>query len=61
MLGRFLLVVFCLLGGLAVVPVSAHEGHDHDKPAPLNLPVAPRVIAVTPEIELVGVVSGKGR
>ena len=42
-------------------PALAHEGHDHDKPAPLNLPVAPRVIAVTPELELVGVSSGKDR
>jgi cobalt-zinc-cadmium efflux system membrane fusion protein len=39
----------------------AHEGHDHDKPAPLNLPIAPRVIAVTPDYELVGVVSGNDR
>lgn len=47
-----------LLGaGLA----DAHEGHDHDKPPPLNLPVAPRVVAVTPELELVGVLSGKDR
>jgi branched-subunit amino acid transport protein len=42
-------------------PVSAHEGHDHDNPAPLNLPVAPRVVAVTPDYELVGVVSGGER
>lgn len=42
-------------------PAVAHEGHDHDKPAPLNLPVAPRVIAVTPDLELVGVSSGKDR
>jgi hypothetical protein len=42
-------------------PAMAHEGHDHDKPAPLNLPVAPRVIAVTPDLELVGVSSGKDR
>jgi cobalt-zinc-cadmium efflux system membrane fusion protein len=41
--------------------VAAHEGHDHDKPAPLNLPVAPRVVAVTPEYELVGVLSGEQR
>lgn len=40
---------------------NAHEGHDHDKPPPLNLPVAPRVLAVTPELELVGVLSGKNR
>jgi len=39
----------------------AHEGHDHDKPAPLNLPVAPRVVAVTPDYELVGVLSGEQR
>jgi membrane fusion protein, heavy metal efflux system len=41
--------------------VAAHEGHDHDKPAPLNLPVAPRVVAVTPDYELVGVLSGEQR
>jgi cobalt-zinc-cadmium efflux system membrane fusion protein len=40
---------------------AAHEGHDHDKPAPLNLPVAPRVVAVTPDYELVGVLSGEQR
>ena len=61
MFGRRRFVVFCLLGGLAIPPVSAHEGHDHDSPAQLNLPVAPRVVAVTPELELVGVVSGQGR
>lgn len=61
MFGRLLLVVLSFLGGLAAAPVSAHEGHDHDKPAALNLPVAARVIAVTPELELVGVVSGQGR
>ena len=41
--------------------VVGHEGHDHDKPAPLNLPVAPRVVAVTPDYELVGVLSGEQR
>jgi hypothetical protein len=41
--------------------VAAHEGHDHDKPPPLNLPVAPRVVAVTPDYELVGVLSGEHR
>ena len=40
---------------------AAHEGHDHDKPAPLNLPIAPRVVAVTPDYELVGVLSGEQR
>jgi hypothetical protein len=44
-----------------MAPTSAHEGHDHDKPAPLNLPIAPRVVAVTPDYELVGVVSGDKR
>lgn len=39
----------------------AHEGHDHDKPATLNLPTAPRVLAATPDFELVGVLSGKDR
>ena len=41
--------------------IRAHEGHDHDKPPPLNLPVAPRVVAVTPDYELVAVLSGKQR
>jgi hypothetical protein len=41
--------------------VSAHDGHDHDAPVPLNLPVAPRVVAVTPDYELVGVLSGEHR
>src|SRR5262249_1411101 len=40
---------------------SAHEGHDHDTPPALNLPVAPRVVAVTPDYELVGVLSGRDR
>lgn len=46
-----------LAGGSAF----AHEGHNHDGPPPLNLPVAPRVTAVTPDYELVGVVSGEQR
>lgn len=46
--------------GIGLV-AHAHEGHDHDKPPPLNLPVAPRVIAVTPDLELVGVLSGADR
>jgi cobalt-zinc-cadmium efflux system membrane fusion protein len=41
--------------------VAAHEGHDHDKPPPLTLPIAPRVTAVTPDYELVGVLSGTTR
>jgi biotin carboxyl carrier protein len=48
-----------VLGPSAVV--LGHEGHDHDKPPPLNLPIAPRVTAVTPDYELVGVLSGEGR
>jgi hypothetical protein len=44
-----------------VATASAHEGHDHDKPVPLNLPVAPRVVAVTPDYEVVGVLSGEQR
>ena len=58
-------VIAFLLGVSLVVcagsVVHAHEGHDHDKPPPLNLPVAPRVVAVTPDFELVGVVSGNDR
>ncbi|MDO9384597.1 MAG: efflux RND transporter periplasmic adaptor subunit [Hyphomicrobiaceae bacterium] len=54
--------LLCLLVALIVAtPTVAHEGHDHDKPAPLALPVAPRVTAVTPDFELVGVRSGKTR
>ncbi|KUO64229.1 MAG: hypothetical protein APF80_17595 [Alphaproteobacteria bacterium BRH_c36] len=56
-----LAVIFGLLAILAGFSASAHEGHDHDKPPPLNLPVAPRIIAVTPDLELVGVLSGKER
>ncbi|MBU2582797.1 MAG: HlyD family efflux transporter periplasmic adaptor subunit [Alphaproteobacteria bacterium] len=52
------LALAALLAAGAGIPVLAHEGHDHDKPPPLNLPVAPRIIAVTPQLELVGVVSG---
>lgn len=58
---RQLLLVFVLAQLVLLAPTSAHEGHDHDKPAPLNLPVAPRVVAVTPDYELVGVVSGDQR
>jgi hypothetical protein len=53
-----LLVAAQLLFACAAV---AHEGHDHDAPPPLNLPVAPRVVAVTPDYELVGVLSGERR
>ncbi len=57
--------MLCLAVGLCSALVGAgafaHEGHDHDKPPPLNLPVAPRVVAVTPDFELVGVSSGKDR
>lgn len=54
------LAMICgLLAILVGIPANAHEGHDHDKPPPLNLPVAPRIVAVTPDLELVGVLSGK--
>lgn len=53
------LFAVCLCG--FALAAQAHEGHDHDSPPPLNLPVAPRVIAVTPELELVGVLSGPDR
>ena len=60
---RLLLLVAVLAAAplLLAVAAHAHEGHDHDKPAPLNLPIAPRVVAVTPDYELVGVVSGEQR
>lgn len=57
-----LILLAFLLVGLAVPrPAAAHEGHDHDKPTPLALPIAPRVVAITPDYEVVGVLSGKSR
>lgn len=50
-----------LVLALGTPSARAHEGHDHDKPPPLALPVAPRVVSVTPDFELVGVLSGKDR
>ncbi len=61
MFARMLLIITCLLMVAVAHPARAHEGHDHDKPPPLALPVAPRVVAVTPDFELVGVASGKDR
>ena len=55
------LAMMCLLVAIGGQVALGHEGHDHDKPAPLNLPIAPRVVAVTPDFELVGVSSGQGR
>lgn len=61
-LPKVFLVALLAAGQLLLAPeIVAHEGHDHDKPAPLNLPVAPRVVAVTPDYELVGVLSGGQR
>ena len=59
LLFRSVLAVCLIARGAALS--HAHEGHDHDKPPPLALPVAPRVVAVTPDYELVGVASGNGR
>jgi RND family efflux transporter MFP subunit len=54
-------VLFAALLSLdAMGPVLAHEGHVHDEPKPLTVPVAPRVVAVTPQFELVGVLSAPG-
>lgn len=53
--------VASLLSVALSIQASAHEGHEHDKPPPLSIPIAPRVIAVTPDYELVGVVSGDKR
>ena len=61
MSGRSLLAVACFFLAFSGYSARGHEGHDHDKPAPLTLPVAPRVVAVTPDFELVGVSSGQGR
>lgn len=59
---RALAVALVIAAQCFLVTVGdAHEGHDHDKPPPLNLPVAPRVVAVTPDYELVGVLSGERR
>ena len=60
---RSALASLLVAAALAAWPgaVPAHEGHDHDKPPPLNVPVAPRVVAVTPDYELVGVLSGAHR
>lgn len=58
------LLFAALLAAAQLLPLGtavAHEGHDHDKPAPLNLRVAPRVVAVTPDYELVGILSGDQR
>lgn len=61
-LSRSFVAVLAMLGQLLSAALAiAHEGHDHDKPPPLNLPVATRVVAVTPDYELVGVVSGEER
>ena len=46
------------LGVLSGGAALAHEGHDHDRAPVLNLSIAPRVIAVSPDFELVGVLSG---
>jgi len=40
---------------------EAHEGRDHDQAPAMILPVAPRVVAISPEFELVGVLSGAHR
>jgi hypothetical protein len=58
-LSRAMLVALAICAPVRLV--FAHEGHDHDKPPPLTLPIAPRVIAVTPDFELVGVKSGSSR
>ncbi len=60
MLRKCLAAIACLTV-FGFTPARAHEGHIHDKPPVLNLPVAPRVVAVTPELELVGVSSGGNR
>ncbi len=54
-------VAVWLLAWAHLPAAQAHEGHDHDKPPPLALPVAPRLVAITPDFEPVGVTSGKGR
>jgi len=53
------LVIF--LGASCLASAQAHEGHDHDQAPALNRPVAARVVAISPEFELVGVLSGANR
>jgi hypothetical protein len=57
--GTILSVVF--LGASCLAPAEAHEGHDHDQTPAMILPVAPRVVGISPEFELVGVLSGADR
>ena len=44
-----IVLAICLLGSINL-PARAHAGHDHVKPQPLALPVAPCVVAVTPDL-----------
>lgn len=55
------LVLASALGLLSGSAALAHEGHDHEQAPVLNLPIAPRVTAVSPDFELVGVLSGADR
>jgi multidrug efflux pump subunit AcrA (membrane-fusion protein) len=59
-LRRTILLVI-LLGASCLVSAEAHEGHDHDQAPALNRLVTPRVVAISPEFELVGVLSGANR
>lgn len=45
---------------LLLSPTRAHEGHDHDAAPPaLSQPLAPRVEANTPDVQLLGVLHGE--
>jgi membrane fusion protein, heavy metal efflux system len=54
-------VLALVLGVLPGTRAHAHEGHDHNQVQPLNLPIAPRVTAVSPDFEVVGVFSAAQR
>lgn len=56
MSSSLLVLTLCLAGA-----ARAHEGHDHGAPAPLSLPIAPRVVAASTGYELVGIRSGRTR
>jgi multidrug efflux pump subunit AcrA (membrane-fusion protein) len=58
-LRTILSVIF--LGASCLASAEAHEGHDHDQTPAMIHPAAPRVVAISPEFELVGVLSGEHR
>jgi membrane fusion protein, heavy metal efflux system len=55
---RFTAVFLSLLFGWSVVPVHAHEGHDHGAPPPVSRTIAPRADAASGDFELVAIARG---